>query len=283
MDWVEVFAPVVFEPYRPARWPASGSLLVDDLMFRVRDPVSGRNRIAFRIFAAMGYESRAPEAVAPGGVHEQVAARLGGVPGRPGRCPAAGRVRQRRRPHERRSCPLPGRRAVPVRVASAPRAGAADGQAPRRGAPAPAAIDELLADVEAAFTGPSFWAPFVERCHAAGIPRLSEWLNTTGRIVEDQFSRRGPRSARPADMPLSTSPLDGFINPIRDSIQPRAYGLKNRERTNRMLMLMQLHANHQDDERAYVRHIRGVLEANQGRPSIARRAVVDAGGGASLR
>jgi len=38
-------------------------------------------------------------------------------------------------------------------------------------------------------------------------------------------------------------------------------------------MLMQLHANRQDDERAYIRHIRACLETNQGRPSIARRAI----------
>jgi hypothetical protein len=145
------------------------------------------------------------------------------------------------------------------------------------------AIDELLGDVEAAFTGSSFWAPFTERCHAAGIPRVSEWLNSTGRIVAEQFNRRGPRRQRPADMPLSTSPLDAFINPIRASIKPRAYGLKNRERTNRMLMLMQLHANRQDDQRAYVRHIRDWLQANHGRPSVGRRAIVDAGGGVSLR
>ncbi|MGO9974796.1 MAG: hypothetical protein ACLP01_18720 [Solirubrobacteraceae bacterium] len=102
------------------------------------------------------------------------------------------------------------------------------------------AIDELLEQVEAAFTGSSFWAPFLERAHAAGIPRLSDWLNTTGRIVEEQLHRRGPRWKRPADIPLTTSRLDAFINPIRASIQPRAYGLKNRERTNRLLMLMQL-------------------------------------------
>ena len=48
MDWVEVFAPVVFEAHRPREWPASGSLLLDDLPFRVRDPDSGRHRIAFR-------------------------------------------------------------------------------------------------------------------------------------------------------------------------------------------------------------------------------------------
>lgn len=145
------------------------------------------------------------------------------------------------------------------------------------------AIDELLADVEAAFTGPSFWAPFTERCHAAGITRLSDWLNSTGRIVAAQFGRRAPRWTRPADIPLTTSPLDGFINPIRASIKPRAYGLKNRERTNRMLMLMQLHANRQDDQTAYVRHIRGCLETNAGPPNITRRAVVDARGPASLR
>jgi hypothetical protein len=34
----------------------------------------------------------------------------------------------------------------------------------------------------------------------------------------------GSRASRPADMPLSTSPLDAFINPIRAAIQPRAYG-----------------------------------------------------------
>jgi hypothetical protein len=46
---------------------------------------------------------------------------------------------------------------------------------------------------------------------------------------------------------------------------------------------MQLHANRQDDVRAYVRHIREWLEANQGRPAIARRAVADGAGVASLR
>jgi hypothetical protein len=50
-----------------------------------------------------------------------------------------------------------------------------------------------------------------------------------------------------------------------------------------MLMLMQLHANRQDDVTGYVRHIRSSLDANQGRPSIFRRAVTDPGRHASLR
>ena len=94
-------------------------------------------------------------------------------------------------------------------------------------------------------------------------------------IFAEQFSRRGLRWQRPADTPLSTSPLDALINPIRASIQPRAYGLKNRERTNRMLMLMQLHANGHDDVHTYTHLIRAWLEANQGRPHIDRPAVTD--------
>ena len=283
MDWVEVFAPVVFEPYRPSEWPASGSLLLDDLPFRVRDPDSGRHRIAFRIFCAMGYEEGRPklwrlEAFTSKSQPDWEAF-LGVLGGAPPRVVCdndhglTNAVRARFPDAELYLCEWHLRRAL-ERLMGKIRA--EDGQHKD-------AIDELLEQVEAAFTGPSFWAPFLKRAHAAGIPRLSDWLNSTGRIVEEQFQRRGPRWKRPADIPLTTSPLDASINPVRASIQPRAYGLKNRERTNRLLMLMQLHANRQDDERAYVRQIREILEANQGRPNIMRRAIIDAGGGASLR
>ena len=283
MDWVGVFAPVVFEPYRPTAWPASGSLLLDDLPFRVRDPDTGRHRIAFRIFAAMGYERGRPrlwrlEAFTSKSQPDWEAF-LGRLEGAPPRVVCdndhglTNAVGTRFPDAELYLCEWHLRHALERLMGKL-----------RTEQPAHReAIDELLGDTEAAFTGPSFWTPFQERCHAAGIPRLSEWLNTTGQIVEVQFKRRGPRSARPADMPLSTSPLDGFTNPIRAAITPRAYGLKNRERTNRLLMLMQLHANRQDDVNTYVRDIRACLEVNQGRPSIDRRAVADTGGTASLR
>ena len=282
-DWVEVFAPVVFEPYRLRAWPASGSLLLDDLPFRVRDPHTGRHRIAFRIFSALGYEGGRPklwrvEAFTSKSQADWEAF-LGALDGAPPRVVCdndhglTNAVGARFPDAELHLCEWHLRHALERLM------GKLRTEEPQH----QEAIDELLPDAEAAFTGPSFWTPFQERCHAAGIPRLSEWLNTTGQIVEDQFNRRGLRWKRPADMPLSTSPLDAFINPIRASIKPRAYGLKNRERTNRMLMLMQLHANRHDDERAYVRHIRAWLEANHGRPSIGRRAIVDVGGIASLR
>jgi len=284
MDWVEVFAPVVFEPYRPRAWPATGSLLLDDLPFRVRDPDTGRTRVAFRVFAAMGYERRRAklwrlEAFTTKSQPdwETFLGRLAGVPPRvvcDNDLGLTHAVHARFPEAELYLCEWHLRHALERLM------GKLRSEQPEHRA----AIDELLADTEAAFTGPSFWAPFTERCHAAGIPRISEWLNTTGQIVADQFDRRGPRASRPADMPLSTSPLDGFINPIRAAIGPRAYGLKNRERTNRMLTLMQLHANRHDDANAYIRHIRERLEANAGRPAIDRRAIIDAsGGGPSLR
>ncbi len=283
MDWVEVFAPVVFEPHRPRVWPACGSLLLDDVPFRVRNPATGSTRIAFRVFAAMGYErGRAKlwrlEAFTSKSEADWKAF-LGALPGAPSRVVCdndnglTNAVGACFPDAELYLCEWHLRHALERLM------GKLRSEEPQHRE----AIDELLPDVEAAFTGPSFWAPFIERCHAAGIARLSEWLNTTGQIVEDQFNRRGPRASRPADMPLSTSPLDAFTNPIRAAIGPRAHGLKNRERTNRMLTLMQLHANRQDDVKAYVRCIRACLEVNQGRPTITRRAVVDPGSRASLR
>ncbi|MGH2844004.1 MAG: hypothetical protein ACRDKL_10525 [Solirubrobacteraceae bacterium] len=283
MDWVEVFAPVVFEPYRLRAWPTSGSLLLDDLPFRVRDPDTGRHRIAFRVFAAMGYERGRPrlwrlEALTTKSQADWEAF-LGAMPGAPPRVVCdndtglTNAVAARFPDAELYLCEWHLRHALERLM------GKLRTEQPEHRE----AIDVLLADVEAGFTGPSFWVPFTERCHAAGIPRVSEWLNTTGQIVADQFKRRGPRPTRPPDMPLTTSPLDAFINPIRAAISPRAYGLKNRERTNRMLMLMQLHANRHDDMNAYVRHIRDWLEANHGRPSIARRSVVDTRSDPSLR
>lgn len=145
------------------------------------------------------------------------------------------------------------------------------------------AIDELLPRVEAAFTGPSFWKPFVRDARAAEIPRLTNWLDGAGRVVEHQFKRRGLRSQRPSDMPLTTSPMDGLIEPIRAALHPRRYGLKNRERTNRLLMLMQLDANRKSNPFAYAKSIRAWLEANGGRPSARRRDVTDPAGQPSLR
>ncbi len=283
MDWVEVFAPVVFEAHRSAAWPAAGSLLLDDLPFSVRDPATGRFRIAFKVFCAVGFEHNRPKLwrveAFPEATQANWEAFLGRLDGAPPRVVCDNHsglnaaVRAAFPQAELYLCEWHLRHALERLMDKIHR-----GEPQHR-----AAIDALLPRVEAAFTGPSFWKPFARDAYATEIARLSSWLQSTGRIVEDQFARRGLRGARGADMPLSTSPMDGLISPIRDALHPRRYGLKNQERTNRLLLLMQLHANRQDDERAYAKDIRAWLEANDGRPRLGRRAINDHPDQPSLR
>jgi hypothetical protein len=283
MDWVEVFAPVVFEPHRPSLWPKDGSVLLDDLPFSVRDPATGRQRIVFRVFCAMGYEGDRPRMLRMEAFTSKSQAHweqfLRGLDGAPPRVVydndggLTGAVRAVFPDADLYLCEWHLRHAL-ERLMRKIRA-----EEPQHRV----AIDALLPRVEAAFAGLHFWQPFVREAHQHGVPRLDAWLFGTGQIVEDQFRRRGLRTSRPPNMPLTTSPMDAFIHPVRDRLRPRAYALKNRERTNRMLMLMQLHANRQDNERTYTKNIRQWLEANAGRPRVARRGVVDASGIPSLR
>lgn len=283
MDWVEVFAPVVFEPHRPTAWPAAGSLLLDDLPFSVRDPVTGRFRIAFKVFCAVGFEHGRPKLWSieafPEATQVNWEAFLRGLECAPPRVVCDNHsglnaaVRATFPQAELYLCEWHLRHALERLMDKIHKS-----EPEHR-----SAIDALLPRVEAAFTGASFWKPFVRDAHAADVGRLSSWLDSTGRIVEDQFARRGLRATRGPDMPLSTSPMDGLIRPIRDALHPRRYGLKNRERTNRLLMLMQLHANRQDDAQAYATDIRAWLEANDGRPKADRRAISDSRNLPSLR
>ncbi len=282
MDWVEVFAPVVFEPHRPTAWPATGTLLLDDLPFSVRDPATGRARIAFRVFCAAGYERGRLrlwrlEAFTDKSQASWMAF-LGALEGAPERVVCdndgglTGAVSAAFPEADLYLCEWHLRHALERLMTKIHR------QDPQH----QPAIDALRPRVEAAFVGASFWRPFVRDALAANIPSLTAWLTTTGAILEAQFRRRG-LSTRPRSMPLTTSPMDGLIQAIRDAITPRRYGFKNRERLNRLLMLMQLHANRQDNERAYTKTIRAWLEANHGRPQVDRRAIADLNRIASLR
>lgn len=84
-------------------------------------------------------------------------------------------------------------------------------------------------------------------------------------------------------MPLTTSALEQLTRPIYAALYPRRYALKNRERLNRLLMLMQLHINGEDDIQTYSKAIRAWLETNHGRPQGKRRGIADSFGSPSLR
>jgi hypothetical protein len=144
-------------------------------------------------------------------------------------------------------------------------------------------LQELRARAEGALVGPSFWRQFARVARAAENERLDRWIAVNAPVIESQFARRGPASQRPPDMPLTTAALEQIIRPITTALHPRRYALKNRERLNRLLMLLQLHINGQDDVQAYAKAIRLQLEQNAGRPLHPRRAIADPAGSPSLR
>jgi hypothetical protein len=285
-DWVEHFAPVVYEAHRPSAWPVDGSLLLDHLPFRVRAlDASGKRipagRVAFDVFCAVGYRAGKPRlwrAEAFSTAHPaNWGAFLGSLPGEPKRivCDAHGgmlRAIEERWPQaELHQCEWHLQHALERLLAKELRS------TPSK------ELEELQARAQGALTGPSFWRPFVRAARAAENESLDRWIAVNGPTIEAQLARRPPPSRRPADMPLTTSALEQIARPIVTALYPRRYALKNRERLNRLLMLQQLHVNGDDDVHAYAKNIRARLEANGGRPAARRRGIADPALSPSLR
>lgn len=285
-DWVELFAPVVFEPHRPAYWPPEGSLLLDHLPFRVRAlDANGKRipagRVAFDVFCAVGYQAGKPKlwhAEAFTSAHPaNWNAFFGALPGEPKRivCDAHGgmlRAVEGRWPDaELHQCEWHLQHALERLLAKEARSNPTE------------ELEELRTRAEGALTGPSFWRSFVHAAKIAENESLERWVAVNGPIIDRQFARRGRSSERPADMPLTTAALEQLARPITAALYPRRYALKNRERLNRLLMLLQLHVNGRDDVQGYTKTIRSWLEANGGRPAAQRRAIADPAGAPSLR
>jgi hypothetical protein len=285
-DWVELFAPVVFEPRRPAAWPVEGSLLLDHLPFRVRALDSdGRRipagRVVFDVFCAVGYRAGKPRLwraeAFPRADPANWLAFLGSLPGEPSRivCDAHGGMLQaigERWPEaERHQCEWHLQHALERLLAKELR------RTPSR------ELEELRDRVEGALVGPSFWHQFVRVARGVENESLDRWIAVNGPTIESQFARRAPASQRPIDMPLTTAALEQITRPIITALYPRRYALKNRERLNRLLMLLQLYINGDDSVQAYAKTIRAWLEANGGRPLGSRRAIADPAGSPSLR
>ena len=285
-DWVELFAPVVFESRRPTAWPAECSLLLDHLPFRVRALDAGGRRIpagrvAFDVFCAVGYRAGKPRLwraeAFPTAHPANWAAFLGSLPGAPKRivCDAHGgmlRAIEERWPGaELHQCEWHLQHALERLLAKEARSTPSE------------ELQELRARAEGALAGPSFWRPFVRAARAAENESLDRWIAVNAPTIEAQFARRLPPSRRPTDMPLTTAALEQLTRPISAALYPRRYALKNRERLNRLLLLLQLRINGDDDVQAYAKAIRAWLEANGGRPAARRRAIADPAGSPSLR
>ncbi len=285
-DWVELFAPVVTAPHRPTAWPAEGSLLLDHIPFRIRaEDTGGRGipggTVAFDVFCAVGYRAGKPRlwhAEAFSSAHPaNRSSFLGSLEGEPKRvvCDAHGgmlrAIGESWPDAELHQCEWHLQHALKRLLTKEIR------KAPSED------LEELRERAEGALTGPSFWRPFVEAARLTENESLERWIAVNGPTIKAQFARRPPPSKRPADMPLTTAALEQLTRPIAAAIYPRRYALKNRERLNRLLALMQLHINGDDDVGAYSKTIRTRLECNEGRPAGRRRSIADQADSPSLR
>lgn len=285
-DWVELFAPIVTESQRSSAWPAEGSLLLDHLPLRVRaHDAEGRRipagRVAFDVFCAVGYRAGKPRLWHAEAFRSADPANwsslLGALEGEPQRivCDAHGgmlRAIEGRWPDaELHQCEWHLQHALERLLAKEIRNASSD------------ELQELRTRAEGALAGPSFWRAFVGSARHAENESLDRWIAVNGPTIESQFSRRPPPSRRAADMPLTSAALEQLTRPLAAALYPRRYALKNRERLNRLLMLIQLHLNGGDDVQRYAKTIRLSLEANGGRPVGRRRAIADPAGAPSLR
>ncbi len=144
-------------------------------------------------------------------------------------------------------------------------------------------LEQLRRIAQRALAGPSSWHRFLRAARLVCNESLERWIAVNQVTIETQFARRARSGYRAPDMPLTTSALEQITRPLVAALYPRRYALKNRERLNRLLMLLQLHTNGDDDLQTYTGAIRAHLEANGGRPTEQRRAVADRAGSPSLR
>jgi hypothetical protein len=111
--------------------------------------------------------------------------------------------------------------------------------------------------------------------------RLRSYLRSLEPVVRPQMERRYPWPK--PEHPHGTGALEQHLTWLRRHITHRVGVFTNRERLNRMLLLMTLKLNGFANEREYAEHIRAWLLANGGHPRVRRREVTDPQGRPSLR
>lgn len=280
-DYVEVFAPVVFEPHRRSSWPA-GSVVVDEVSFRTAGllpdgkPKPGGGTYLFRVYAAMAYDNGFPELVRLqaflGNTTPEWAQFFSSLDGAPDRLVADGH----------HAIAKAARHAFPevdYWVSEWHLKQAVERMLVRQGQHGDTRIMRALRQ---SLRNRWMWEHFTVVAHRFGGPRVNKWVRDNEQLVLSQLRRKHQPDERPPFDPYTTGGLETKLRSISDWLGPRAEALTNRARLDRLLMLMQLNLNGQDDEHAYTRAIRDWLEARDGYP-LARRRIDDPRNQPSLR
>lgn len=283
-DWVEVFAPVVFEPQAPKEWPPM--VMLDDLPFEIRSTQNkGGKKIVFRVFAALGYDEKQHRSIVR---YEAFAdkrpanwrAFLTSIPGRPQWIVC-----------DNESGMLGG---IALAWPTTPEE------------PSPLiwlchwhlknALHKLLYRhrklatplgdaLDTAFNNRAKWDDFCQLARQANFPAIEKWLDKpsatwwAGNVSTEL--RIGWQLDNMRGVTTSTSALEQNLRTIKHNLKQRKFAFRNRNRMNRLLMLMQLEANGKASERRYAQRIRHILESNGGHPA-ARRIITDPKGHSSL-
>ncbi len=127
---------------------------------------------------------------------------------------------------------------------------------------------------ERAFNALGAWREFVDFYRPRRLRRLERWLEQHGDRIAWQLQNAGGAET-------TTDALQQKLGLLRERLSARRGNLRNRERTNRLLMLVHLELNALADERRYARIIEEELLARGGRAD--RRRVILDPGGSSLR
>ena len=267
-DWVETYAPLLYQPSTPTAWP--DVLLIDEIPFHIRWQNRPSGRQPYSILGAMEWrpdgQHRLIRLEARGGAGKQDWIEfLSALPGTPRRivCDAA-------KPPQAAIAAVWGTQAPAVFLCHWHLARRFRELLKRSGLIGHP-IETLL---ESAFSGPVEWSAFTAAARTLPAPTIQTWLRAHDQRVSWQVVNMKREAA-------STGPLESALRAIRDTLTYRRFSLRNRERLNRWLMLWMLNANGQADERAYAGLIRSTLESQGGTPPP-RRAVLDPRGVSSL-
>lgn len=266
-DWVDTFAPVIWDAYAPKQWPPH--LLLDSDDFRYKAAGQTRGVHAFHVLAALGYDARG----------RRVVARLEAV------------RRENTQVWEGFLRRLPG--TPEVVLTDGGLTGTAAGNVwPHPGDAAPALLrcewhlarnltqslpeavqrdqdDPLHAFVGRALNTITDWNALVNEVHAravgGGYARALNTIAGLDKVVTGQLAIRG------RGWPRSTGPLEQFFRTLENTIGDRAARMTNKARADALLMLLAAQHNGWVDEREWAEHIRAYLAQRRGLAPDQRR------------
>jgi hypothetical protein len=300
-DWVEVFAPVVFERFRLdieeryARVMAGeGTLLLDALPFHIKGRVRRQGCVrVFSVYAAMSYTGREAADLlklqAFHGTRTNVTAEweqfLRSLPGEPQRVVCdfdkdiLRAVRRVWPAAEVYVCEWH----LKERLRKILEENGVWGSRHEDDDRQVLGVRRVRAAVNHAFASTYGWDTFGELAHRLRIRQLDRWVANRDALIRDQLTRRPLGYRQQLGMAVTTGPLEQKLRVLRERLRERRFSFRNRTRMDRLLMLLQLELDGYSSEQVYAAAIRDWLLSNGGRPRLPRRAIADPNGASSLR